>query len=154
MCENTQEGDCRFLHGIAVLVIDICGVLLAERPCWDRCSVWLYRNACSLGWAVCRVAEDPELWAASVQQRLLQDTGAAPLQERPCEELTWGWLAVVVLPGHTGYGVVWLPVHIHVGHVAVSVLPSCCLKEESVWFEVCEALMRALMGWAVWLFPT
>lgn len=91
-----KKSDCRFSHGIAVLVIDACNVLQAERPCWFWCSIWLYRNACNLGWAGCHVAKDPKLWAACVWLWLLGHAGAAPLQERPCEELAWGWLAVVV----------------------------------------------------------
>lgn len=150
-----KKGDCRFSHGIAVLVIDACNVLQAGRPCWFWCSIWLYRNACNLGWAGCHVAKDPKLWAACVWLWLLGHTGAAPLQERPCEELAWGWLAVVVQWCCQGieYGVVWWPVHV-AGHVAVSMLPSSCLKEESAWFETCEAQIQALMGRTVWLFPT
>lgn len=120
-CMKThKKEDCRFLHGIAVLVIDICSVLHAERPCWDWWSVWLSRNACSLGlgWAGCHVAKNPELWAAYVWQQLLGHAGAAPLRETPCEELSWGWLAVEVHWCCWG-GVVWLPVHVVVEYVAV-----------------------------------
>lgn len=88
---------------------------------WDGLAVMLQRTLSF------------ELPVACVWQRLLRRASAAPLQENPCEELTWGGLAVEVRWCCQGieYRLVWLPVHV-VEHVAVSMLPSSCLKEESV----------------------
>lgn len=153
----TRKVDCRFLHGIAVLVIgSYCVLFSAERPCWDWWSVWLHRSACSLGWAGCHVAKDPSFELPMYGS--LGHAGAAPFQERCCEELAWGWLAVEVWWCCQGMSMKWcgcLPMSLGMWQCPCGMwLPSSCMKEESVWFEICETRVQAFMSWTVWLFPT